>query len=60
MAVDSFQTAQWKTLSNAVNDLQGVREVLRQHYGFESPDRWVLTNSAATKDAKSAKENSNN
>jgi uncharacterized caspase-like protein len=51
VAVDSFQTAQWKTLSNAVNDLQGVREVLQEHYGFESPDRWVLTNSSATKDA---------
>ena len=51
VAIDSFQTAHWKTLSNALNDLEGVREVLQDRYGFESPDEWVLTNSAANKDA---------
>lgn len=51
VAIDSFQTAHWKTLANAVNDLEGVREVLRDRYGFVSPDEWVLVNRAATKDA---------
>jgi uncharacterized caspase-like protein len=49
VAVDSFRAgAPWETLANAVNDLQGVREVLRGEYEFESPDDWILTNSAAT------------
>jgi uncharacterized caspase-like protein len=51
VAIDSFQAAHWKTLANAVNDLEGVRDVLRERYGFVSPDEWVLVNSAATKDA---------
>lgn len=49
VAVDSFRVgAPWQTLANAVNDLQGVREVLRDDYEFQSPDDWILTNSAAT------------
>ncbi len=52
VAIDSFATGSpWKTLANAVNDLEGVREVLQERYGFESPDEWVLINAAATKDA---------
>lgn len=49
VAVDSFRVgAPWETLANAVNDLRGVREILRNQYEFESPDDWVLTNAAAT------------
>jgi len=49
VAIDSFRVgAPWETLANAVNDLRGVREILREQYEFESPDDWVLTNSAAT------------
>lgn len=52
VGIDSFHVeAPWKSLANAVNDLEGVREVLQERYGFESRDEWVLTNTAATKDA---------
>ena len=52
VGIDSFHVeAPWKTLANAVNDLTGVRDVLEERYGFESRDEWVLTNTAATKDA---------
>jgi hypothetical protein len=52
VAIDTFATGSpWKTLANAVNDLEGVREVLQDRYGFEAPEEWVLTNGAATKDA---------
>ncbi len=50
VAVDSFNIDQWSDLANAVNDLRGVRSVLRDRYGFVSPEDWILTNASATQD----------
>lgn len=52
VAIDTFRIADtWPTLANAVNDLEGVRSMLVERYGFASPDRWILTDTAATQDA---------
>ena len=41
----------WKTLDNAVNDVRAIRQTLVDRYSFESPDEWILTDSAATQQA---------
>ncbi|MEQ1854817.1 MAG: caspase family protein [Longimicrobiales bacterium] len=41
----------WKTLDNAVNDVRAMRQTLVDQYSFESPDEWILTDSAATHQA---------
>ncbi|MGE0158000.1 MAG: caspase domain-containing protein [Gemmatimonadales bacterium] len=52
VAIDTFRIpGTWPTLANAVNDLEGVRSMLVERYGFTSPDRWILTDTAATQDA---------
>ena len=44
--------AGWKTLDNAVNDVESVREALITLYGFEAaPEEWVLTDDEATAQA---------
>jgi hypothetical protein len=52
VAIDTFRIPDtWPTLANAVNDLEGVRSMLVERYGFVSPDRWILRDTAATRDA---------
>ncbi|MDP2955039.1 MAG: caspase family protein [Longimicrobiales bacterium] len=52
VGIDAYERAAlWKPLDNAVNDVQRTREVLRDLYGFTSPDEWFLTDEAATAQA---------
>lgn len=41
----------WKALDNAVNDVRAMRQTLVDQYSFDSPDEWILTDSAATHQA---------
>jgi len=41
----------WKELDNAVNDVRAMRQTLVDQYSFESPDEWILIDSAATHQA---------
>jgi hypothetical protein len=52
VAIDTFRIPDsWPTLSNAVNDLEGVRSMLVERYGFVSPEALILRDTAATGDA---------
>ena len=48
IGIDAYD-APWEPLDNAVNDVDSVRAVFVDEFGFESPDAWVLTDEAATK-----------
>jgi hypothetical protein len=49
VGIDSYDHyPPWKTLDNAVNDVRAMRQTLVDQYSFESPDEWILTDSAAT------------
>jgi len=41
--------APWEPLDNAVNDVDSVRAVFVDEFGFESPDEWVLQDADASK-----------
>ncbi|MHC4411222.1 MAG: caspase family protein, partial [Planctomycetota bacterium] len=41
--------APWEPLENAVNDVDSVRAVFVDDFGFESPDEWVLQDADASK-----------
>jgi uncharacterized caspase-like protein len=41
--------APWEPLENAVNDVDSVRSVFVEEFGFESPDEWVLHDEDASK-----------
>jgi uncharacterized caspase-like protein len=51
IGIDHYQTPElWKPLENAVNDVRHIRETLQEGFAFESPEPWLLLDSAATKD----------
>ena len=52
VGIDDYnQSDLWKTLDNAVNDVERLREALVDGFNFESRDEWVLTNEEATAEA---------
>lgn len=48
IGIDAYG-APWEPLDNAVNDVDSVRAVFVDDFGFESPEEWVLHDEAATK-----------
>jgi uncharacterized caspase-like protein len=48
VGIDAYD-APWEPLDNAVNDVDSVRAVFVDEFGFDSPDEWVLHDAAATK-----------
>lgn len=49
VGIDDYHNSDlWKTLDNAVNDVEQMREALVDGFGFESRDEWILTDEAAT------------
>lgn len=52
IGIDAYDTPDiWKTLDNAVNDVDRMRETLRDAYDFDTPDEWILRNEHATHNA---------
>jgi hypothetical protein len=52
VGIDAYQQAAlWKPLDNAVNDVLRMRQALVDVYGFDAPEEWLLTDSAATAQA---------
>ena len=52
IGIDDYETVDlWKTLDNAVNDVDRMRETLREGFDFETPDEWILRNEQATSNA---------
>ena len=41
IGIDAYD-APWEPLDNAVNDVDSVRAVFVDEFGFDSPDEWVL------------------
>lgn len=48
IGIDAYD-APWEPLDNAVNDVDSVRAVFVDEFGFESPDEWVLHDEEASK-----------
>jgi len=48
IGIDAYDSPEWDVLDNAVNDVDRVRETLRESFDFESPDEWILRDGEAT------------
>ena len=48
IGIDAYESPEWKPLNNAINDVDRVRETLRESFDFESPEEWILRDGEAT------------
>lgn len=52
IGIDNYQSVDlWKTLDNAVNDVDRMRQTLQEGFNFDAPDEWILRNEEATSSA---------
>lgn len=52
IGIDAYETPDvWKTLDNAVNDVDRIRATLQESFAFDTPDEWVLRDAGATRGA---------